>query len=84
LIWNLPRFYICCDRCGDWFHGTCVGILPQEANNIEEYLCPNCGPKTPLNCANFARLKPSSIADVEVMLKEIMVRLEGWANLIPG
>lgn len=20
------RFMICCDRCEDWFHGTCVGV----------------------------------------------------------
>ena len=20
------RFMICCDRCEDWFHGSCVGI----------------------------------------------------------
>ena len=30
------RFYIGCEKCEDWFHGRCVGILQSEAENIEE------------------------------------------------
>lgn len=38
----LPRFYIGCDRCQNWYHGRCVGILQSEANHIDEYVCPQC------------------------------------------
>ncbi len=37
-----PRFYIGCDRCQNWYHGRCVGILQSEANHIDEYVCPQC------------------------------------------
>lgn len=36
------RFYIGCDRCQNWYHGRCVGILQSEADLIDEYVCPQC------------------------------------------
>ena len=36
------RFYIGCDRCQDWFHGSCVGITKSEADKLDTYICPNC------------------------------------------
>ena len=36
------QFYIGCDECGDWFHGSCVGIDSEEAQNIDTYFCPQC------------------------------------------
>ena len=36
------QFYIGCDACGNWFHGSCVGINSDEASKIETYFCPNC------------------------------------------
>lgn len=36
------RFYIGCDRCQNWYHGRCVGILQSEASEIDEYVCPQC------------------------------------------
>ena len=31
-----------CDRCQNWYHGRCVGILQSEAELIDEYVCPQC------------------------------------------
>ncbi|XP_066520172.1 nucleosome-remodeling factor subunit BPTF-like [Hoplias malabaricus] len=36
------QFYIGCDRCQNWYHGRCVGILQSEATQIDEYVCPQC------------------------------------------
>ncbi|XP_068211222.1 death-inducer obliterator 1-like isoform X2 [Palaemon carinicauda] len=40
------RFMICCDRCEDWFHGTCVGISKAMGQQMEderqEWVCPKC------------------------------------------
>ncbi|KAL7890863.1 hypothetical protein AOLI_G00003390 [Acnodon oligacanthus] len=36
------QFYIGCDRCQNWYHGRCVGILQSEATHIDEYICPQC------------------------------------------
>uniref|UniRef100_A0A3P9JJA2 Bromodomain PHD finger transcription factor n=1 Tax=Oryzias latipes TaxID=8090 RepID=A0A3P9JJA2_ORYLA len=36
------QFYIGCDRCQNWYHGRCVGILQSEANHIDLYVCPQC------------------------------------------
>lgn len=38
----IHRFYIGCDRCQNWYHGRCVGILQSEANHIDVYVCPQC------------------------------------------
>ncbi|XP_013399494.1 death-inducer obliterator 1-like, partial [Lingula anatina] len=43
------RFMICCDRCEDWFHGSCVGITKARGKvmeeNEEEWICPVCKDK---------------------------------------
>ncbi|RXM36785.1 Nucleosome-remodeling factor subunit BPTF [Acipenser ruthenus] len=36
------QFYIGCDRCQNWYHGRCVGIVQSEATLIDEYVCPQC------------------------------------------
>ena len=36
------RLMVQCDRCGDWFHGACVNILPADALAIRIYICPLC------------------------------------------
>jgi hypothetical protein len=40
------RFMICCDKCEDWFHGTCVNVTKAQGKIMEEsnkkWLCPKC------------------------------------------
>ncbi|CAF1302208.1 unnamed protein product, partial [Adineta ricciae] len=36
------RFYIGCDVCADWLHGSCVNITPEDAEKFEVYVCPRC------------------------------------------
>ncbi|CAF2339397.1 unnamed protein product [Brassica rapa] len=39
------EFWICCDMCEKWFHGTCVKITPARAEHIKHYKCPSCSNK---------------------------------------
>ena len=36
------RFYIGCDMCQNWYHGTCVNITEEEAEQMNEYVCKEC------------------------------------------
>ncbi|CAF3929520.1 unnamed protein product [Adineta steineri] len=36
------KFYIGCDVCADWLHGSCVNITPEQAEKFEVYVCPRC------------------------------------------
>lgn len=36
------KFYVGCDLCNDWFHGTCIGITEEMASDIDEYICGEC------------------------------------------
>ncbi|EDV23272.1 uncharacterized protein TRIADDRAFT_58384 [Trichoplax adhaerens] len=40
------RFMICCDRCEEWYHGSCVGINAAKARIMEEqkedFICTKC------------------------------------------
>lgn len=36
------EFMIGCDRCSEWYHGQCVQITPEMAENIQTYICPRC------------------------------------------
>ncbi|XP_050072820.1 uncharacterized protein LOC126560913 [Anopheles maculipalpis] len=77
------QFYICCDKCQDWFHGRCVGILQCEANNIDEYSCPNCHMN---NAINFANMKPLSMREFEnlkKLIKQIQQHKSAWPFMEP-
>ena len=39
---GLVRFYIGCDLCSNWFHGTCVNITEEQARFIDSYICEDC------------------------------------------
>lgn len=68
------RFYICCDKCQDWFHGKCVGILQSEADFIDEYICPNCQKNNSINFANMKTLAEENFEDLLDFLRDIQVR----------
>ncbi|GFN96955.1 nucleosome-remodeling factor subunit bptf-like [Plakobranchus ocellatus] len=36
------KFYIGCDLCSNWFHGSCVGISEERAKFIDSYICEDC------------------------------------------
>jgi len=35
-------FMVGCDFCDGWYHGACVGISKDQANQLESYVCPRC------------------------------------------
>jgi hypothetical protein len=39
---NPKGLMVQCDYCKDWFHPECVGISPDEAENIPVYTCQEC------------------------------------------
>lgn len=67
------RFYICCDKCQDWFHGRCVGVLQSEADSIDEYICPNCQSNNAVNNANMKNLTVSEYDNLKKLIKQIQV-----------
>lgn len=67
------RFYICCDRCQDWFHGRCVGILQSEADNIDEYICPRCQRNSSVNFANMKDLSQKDFEALKKLIKQLQV-----------
>lgn len=72
------KFYIGCERCADWFHGRCVGILQSEADRIDEYVCPRCDPDSRLNRISS---KPLSEADMELikkLAKQLAANRNSW------
>lgn len=69
------QFYICCDKCQDWFHGRCVGILQCEAENIDEYICPNCQTNSSVNYANMKEMGAQEYESLIKLIKQIQVGL---------
>jgi len=35
-------FMVACDVCDEWFHPRCVGLSEQQAEQLENFECPNC------------------------------------------
>nr|XP_016933941.1 nucleosome-remodeling factor subunit NURF301 isoform X3 [Drosophila suzukii] len=77
------QFYICCDKCQDWFHGRCVGILQSEAEFIDEYVCPECQRKTDANAANMKKLAPAEIEELKNLIKQIQLHKSAWPFMEP-
>ncbi|XP_033120164.1 nucleosome-remodeling factor subunit BPTF-like [Anneissia japonica] len=40
--YDASKFYIGCDVCLNWFHGECINISPDEAQNIKDFICNDC------------------------------------------
>ncbi|XP_017300232.1 nucleosome-remodeling factor subunit NURF301-like [Diaphorina citri] len=76
------QFYICCDTCQDWFHGRCVGILQSEADNIDEYICPNCN-NSSSNLANMKNLTPRDFESLRKLMKQIQAHKSAWPFMEP-
>jgi len=36
------KWMIMCDKCQEWYHGSCVGISQQIGEKLEEYQCRSC------------------------------------------
>lgn len=36
------RFMIACDKCEEWYHGECIGLIEAESKYIKYYYCDNC------------------------------------------
>ncbi|XP_008553074.1 nucleosome-remodeling factor subunit NURF301 isoform X1 [Microplitis demolitor] len=77
------QFYICCDKCQDWFHGRCVGILQSEADNIDEYVCPNCQKNSSVNFANMKNLDNKDFELLKKLIKQMQAHKSAWPFMEP-
>lgn len=39
---NPDLLYICCDKCGKWFHSNCFGLSQTSANLLYNFYCFDC------------------------------------------
>ncbi|XP_066913903.1 CXXC-type zinc finger protein 1-like [Clytia hemisphaerica] len=39
---DIDRFMIACDKCGEWFHGDCIGLKKKHAKKIKDWFCNGC------------------------------------------
>ncbi|KAI8124900.1 Nucleosome-remodeling factor subunit NURF301 [Lucilia cuprina] len=77
------QFYICCDKCQDWFHGRCVGIVQSEAEFIDEYVCPACQKNNSVNMANMKNLSEHETIELRKLIKQIRSHKSAWPFMEP-
>ncbi|XP_073840777.1 nucleosome-remodeling factor subunit NURF301 E(bx) [Musca autumnalis] len=77
------QFYICCDKCQDWFHGRCVGIVQSEAEFIDEYVCPACQKNNSVNMANMKNLTEEETVELCKLIKNIQAHKSAWPFMEP-
>uniref|UniRef100_A0A8C7ZFR8 Bromodomain PHD finger transcription factor n=1 Tax=Oryzias sinensis TaxID=183150 RepID=A0A8C7ZFR8_9TELE len=76
------QFYIGCDRCQNWYHGRCVGILQSEANHIDEYVCPQCQ-STEDAMTVFTPLTEKDFEGLRRILRSLQAHKMAWPFLEP-
>lgn len=74
------KFYIGCDRCQNWFHGRCVGILQSEADLIDEYVCPECQ-STEDAMTVLSPLTDKDYEGLKRFLRSLQTHKEAWPFL---
>ncbi|KAI0982798.1 hypothetical protein GJ496_007960 [Pomphorhynchus laevis] len=52
------QFYVGCDNCQNWFHGSCVNVIPEQAEYMKKYFCDKC------------RDDKQSVMEVKLMVKQ--------------
>ncbi|XP_039965704.1 nucleosome-remodeling factor subunit NURF301 isoform X1 [Bactrocera tryoni] len=77
------QFYICCDKCQDWFHGRCVGIVQSEAEFIDEYICPQCQRNNSVNLANMKNLAENETIELKKLIRQIQAHKSAWPFMEP-
>ncbi|XP_050437023.1 nucleosome-remodeling factor subunit NURF301 isoform X2 [Adelges cooleyi] len=77
------QFYICCDKCQDWFHGSCVGVLQCEGDKMDDYNCPKCMPDSEINFANLNPLNQNDNEDLTKLIKQIQAHKSAWPFMDP-
>uniref|UniRef100_A0A8C6KRY2 Bromodomain PHD finger transcription factor n=1 Tax=Nothobranchius furzeri TaxID=105023 RepID=A0A8C6KRY2_NOTFU len=76
------QFYIGCDRCQNWYHGRCVGILQSEANHIDQYVCPQCQ-STEDAMTVFTPLTDKDYEGLRRTLRSLQAHKMAWPFLEP-
>uniref|UniRef100_A0A8D3BRD0 Bromodomain PHD finger transcription factor n=1 Tax=Scophthalmus maximus TaxID=52904 RepID=A0A8D3BRD0_SCOMX len=76
------KFYIGCDRCQNWYHGRCVGILQSEANHIDQYVCPQCQ-STEDAMTVFTPLTDKDYEGLRRTLRSLQAHKMAWPFLEP-
>ncbi|XP_053274261.1 nucleosome-remodeling factor subunit BPTF isoform X2 [Pleuronectes platessa] len=76
------QFYIGCDRCQNWYHGRCVGILQSEANHIDQYVCPQCQ-STEDAMTVFTPLTDKDYEGLRRILRSLQAHKMAWPFLEP-
>ncbi|CAI9614927.1 unnamed protein product [Staurois parvus] len=79
-MFGVRRFYIGCDRCQNWFHGRCVGILQSEADLIDEYVCPQCQ-STEDAMTVLSPLTDKDYEGLKRFLRSLQTHKEAWPFL---
>ncbi|XP_015374966.1 PREDICTED: nucleosome-remodeling factor subunit NURF301-like isoform X3 [Diuraphis noxia] len=77
------QFYICCDKCQDWFHGSCVGVLQCEGDKMDDYNCPRCMSNSEINFANLNPLNQQDNDDLLKLIKQIHSHKSAWPFMEP-
>jgi len=41
-VYACGRFYVGCNVCMEWFHGSCVGVNSNDVQNLSSFVCRSC------------------------------------------
>lgn len=58
--------YICCEICGDWFHGDAFGLKAENINNLIGFKCHKCRNRTPPVCPHFHSTRSDEVQSGEL------------------
>ncbi|KAG8925768.1 hypothetical protein FRC02_009438 [Tulasnella sp. 418] len=85
-LYDDDRVMIACDNCDEWYHPKCVGLIEEDLELVDMFICPPCIAQNPnlqttykvscVQCRRPARLPLSKFCSDECGIQCVMDRVD--------
>lgn len=79
---DISRFMIGCEACNEWYHGDCINVTAEEAQDIKHWYCKPCRVRDPNLRIKFSkkRTTESSSSDAKHLQRSQESSESDWAE----
>lgn len=77
---DVSRFMIGCDSCNEWYHGDCIKVTAEQAQNIEKWYCKRCTERDPSLRIKYNKKRPGEPLESKQGLKRHESSESDWGE----
>lgn len=77
---DVSRFMIGCDACNEWYHGDCINVTAEEAQNIKHWYCKLCTERDPSLRIKYNKKRQIDPVELKHSVKRHEAGESDWAE----